>query len=105
MPAPFSLNTPVADLYKYRLARLGQNSSQKLAAAVASYFGKRNYSKATVEDLLAYLPMRYEDRSNPARISDLTEGMEASLELYVKVAGAFQVRSRPSRGRSRLFIF
>jgi ATP-dependent DNA helicase RecG len=49
--------------------------------------------------------MRYEDRSHPARISDLTEGMEASLELYVKVAGAYQVRSRPSRGRSRLFIF
>ena len=49
--------------------------------------------------------MRYEDRSRPARISDLTEGMEASLELYVKVAGAFQVRSRPARGRSRLFIF
>ena len=105
MPALFSLDTPIAELYKYRLARLGQTLSHKLAVALASHFAKRNYNKATVEDLLSYLPLRYEDRSNPARISDLTEGMEASLELYVKVAGGFQVRSRPSRGRSRLFIF
>jgi ATP-dependent DNA helicase RecG len=49
--------------------------------------------------------MRYEDRSNPAHIRDLAEGMEASLELVVKVAGGYQVRNRRSSGRSRLFIF
>lgn len=105
MPASFSLKTPIDELYKYRLARLGQTLSHKLSVSLASYFGKKDYSKATVEDLLAYLPMRYEDRSKPAHISDLTEGMEASLELYVKVAGGFQVRHRPSSGRSRLFMF
>ena len=105
MPAPFSLKTPIDELHKYRVARLGQTLSRKLAISVASHFGKKDYSMATVEDLLAYLPMRYEDRSRPAHISDLTEGMQASLELYVKVAGGFQVRHRPSLGRSRLFMF
>src|SRR6266498_1552737 len=89
MPPPFSLNTPIEELYKYRLA----------------HFGKKDYHNATVEDLLSYLPMRYEDRSNPAHIRDLTEGMEASLELVVKIAGAFQVKNRRSLGRSSLFIF
>jgi ATP-dependent DNA helicase RecG len=105
MPPPFSLHTPIAELYKYRLARFGQTLSHKLALEVASHFGKKDRRNATVEDLLSYLPMRYEDRSNPAHIRDLAEGMEASLELVVKVAGGYQVRNRRSSGRSRLFIF
>ena len=105
MPAPFSLSTPIGELYRYRLARLGQNLSHKLAQALGNHFGKRDKSTATVEDLLNYLPMRYEDRSNPARIRDLTDGMEASLELIVKIAGGFQVKNRRSYGRSSLFIF
>ncbi len=105
MPAPFSLNTPVEDLYRYRLARFGQTSSQRLAAALKSQFEKRNFAEVIVEDLLGYMPMRYEDRSHPARIRELTEGMEASLELEVKVAGGYQVRNRRSFSRSNLFIF
>ena len=105
MAAPFSLNTPIDELYRYRLARLGQNLSLKLAHALRNHFGKKDKSTATVEDLLSYLPMRYEDRSNPAHIRDLTEGMEASLELIVKIAGGFQVKNRRSHGRSSLFIF
>jgi ATP-dependent DNA helicase RecG len=105
MPAPFSLSTPIDELHKYRLARFGQTLSHKLALALASHFGKKDFHQATVEDLLGYLPMRYEDRSNPARISDLTDGMEASLELLVKIAGGFQVKNRRSYGRSSLFIF
>jgi ATP-dependent DNA helicase RecG len=105
MPPPFSLNCPIEELYKYRLARFGQTQSHKLALEVASHFGKKDYRNATVEDLLSYLPMRYEDRSNPAHIRDLTNGMEASLELVVKIAGAFQVKNRRSYGRSSLFIF
>ena len=105
MPAPFSLSTPVDDLHKYRLARFGPTLSQKLAVALKSHFAKKSSSEVTVEDLLAYLPMRYEDRSRPARIRDLTEGLQASLELEVKVAGGYQVRNRRSFGRSRLFIF
>jgi len=105
MPPPFSLHTPIEELYKYRLARFGQTLSHKLALEVASHFGKKDHRNVTVEDLLSYLPMRYEDRSNPAHIRDLAEGMEASLELIVKVAGGYQVRNRSSYGRSRLFIF
>lgn len=105
MPPPFSLNCPIEELYKYKLARFGQTLSHKLALEVASHFGKKDYRNPTVEDLLSYLPLRYEDRSNPAQISDLAEGMEASLELVVKVAGGYQVRSRRTSGRSQLFIF
>ncbi len=105
MPAPFSLSTPVDDLYKYRLARFGQTLSHKLAVALKGHFGKTSSVEVTVEELLAYLPMRYEDRSHPARIRDLAENMQASLELEVKVAGGYQVRNRRSFARSRLFIF
>jgi ATP-dependent DNA helicase RecG len=49
--------------------------------------------------------MRYEDRSRLARIQDLQNGMEASLELYVKLSGGYQVRNKRSYGKSRLFIF
>ena len=105
MPPPFNLNTPIEELYKYRIARFGQTLSHKLALEVDSHAGKRDYRNVTIEDLLNYLPMRYEDRSNPAQIRDLAEDMEASLELVVKVAGGYQVRNRRSVGRSRLFIF
>jgi ATP-dependent DNA helicase RecG len=105
MPSPFNLSVSIDELYQYRLARLGQTLSHKLAQSLASHFNKSDSSKATVEDLLNYLPMRYEDRSNPARIADLSEGMEASLELIVKIAGGYQVKNRRTHGRSSLFIF
>ena len=105
MPPPFNLNLPIVELYHYRIARLGQTLSHKLAQSLAGNFNKPDSSKATIEDLLNYLPMRYEDRSNPARIADLAEGMEASLELIVKIAGGFQVKNRRTHGRSSLFIF
>ena len=105
MPPPFNLKTPVEELYKYGLPRFGQTLSHKLALEIASHSGKKDFSNATVEDLLSYLPMRYEDRSSPAHIRDLTDGLEASLELVVKIAGAFQVKNRRSQGRSSLFIF
>src|SRR6185369_1863724 len=60
---------------------------------------------ATVEDLLHYLPMRYEDRSRPSQIRDLTDGAQASLELIVKISGAFQVKNKRAPGRSSLYIF
>src|SRR6266550_3903360 len=104
MPAPLSLKTPVSDLYLYNIARLGQKLSAKLAQALAGTTRGKGASEVTVEDLLSYLPMRYEDRSNLARIKDLQDGMEASLELYVKLAGGYQVRNKRSF-RQRLFIF
>jgi ATP-dependent DNA helicase RecG len=105
MPPPFSLKTPVDELHKYGLPRFGQTLSGKLAFEIAAHSIKKDPSTATIEDLLGYLPMRYEDRSSPAHIRDLADGMEASLELVVKIAGAFQVKNRRSHGRSSLFIF
>jgi ATP-dependent DNA helicase RecG len=105
MPVAISLNTPIEDLHQFRIARLGEILSRKLAAALASYSNKKQAADATVEDLLNYLPMRYEDRSHLARIEDLKDGMEASLELQVKLAGGYQVRNKRSFGKSQLFIF
>src|SRR6267378_4344957 len=105
MPVAISLNTPIEDLHQFRIARLGEILSRKLATALASYSNKKQAADATVEDLLNYLPMRYEDRSHLARIQDLANGMEASLELQVKLAGGYQVRNKRSFGKSQLFIF
>ncbi|HWN09595.1 MAG TPA: ATP-dependent DNA helicase RecG [Pyrinomonadaceae bacterium] len=105
MPPPIDLDTPIEELYQYRIGRLGQTLSHKLAQSLAGHFNKSESGMATVEDLINYLPMRYEDRSNPSRIADLTEGMEASLELIVKISGGFQVKNRRTHGRSSLFIF
>ncbi len=103
MPFALSLDTSVSQLHEYRIARLGQTTAHKLAVALASQV-KRVAAEVTLEDLLLYLPMRYEDRSNLTRIADLEEGQEASLELYTKLAGGYQVRNKRSFG-SQLFIF
>ena len=105
MPPSLSLDTPINELYKYRIARLGQALSQKLARAIAGQSAKKGSQSATVSDLLEYLPMRYEDRSNLTTIHDLADGKEASLELLTKVAGGYEVRNKRGRARSRLFIF
>ena len=105
MPLSLSLDLPVNDLYKYRIARLGQTLSHKLAVALAGHSARKSASSVTVEDLLHYIPMRYEDRSNLKRIRDLQPGQEASLELYTKVAGGYQVKNKRAFGRSKLFIF
>ena len=105
MPEPITLDTRIDHLHKYSIARLGETLSRKLAQALASYASKKNSGEATVEDLLTYLPMRYEDRSNLARIRDLKEGMEASLELYAKLAGGYQVGKKRAYGQPKLFIF
>ena len=105
MPAALSLVTPINELHRYKIARLGPTLSQKLAVAIAAHSGKTGAGKATVEDLLHYLPIRYEDRSNLSKIRDLQSGTLASLELYTKVAGGYQVRSKGSFNRQKLFIF
>lgn len=105
MDLPLELHTPINDLYKYKIGRLGQTTARKLALSLVSHSGKKLATEVTVEDLLTYLPMRYEDRSNPARIRDLEPGMEASLELEIKLSGAYQVRNRRGYGGGRLYIF
>jgi ATP-dependent DNA helicase RecG len=49
--------------------------------------------------------MRYEDRSNLTTIGDLEDGMEASLELFAKVAGGYQVGKNRGYGKPKLYIF
>jgi ATP-dependent DNA helicase RecG len=102
MPSAISLSTPIEDLHNFRIARLGQTLSRKLANAVAVQAHKKS---ATVEDLLIYFPMRYEDRSRPALIKDLTDGMEASLDLTVTHAHGYAVRKPRGYGRPQLYIF
>jgi ATP-dependent DNA helicase RecG len=99
------LDTPVVELYRFGIARFGQPTARKLALALAALAGKTDATEATIEDLLNYLPMRYEDRSNLARVSDLHDGMEASLELYVRVAGGFQVGKNRGPKAPPLYIF
>jgi ATP-dependent DNA helicase RecG len=99
------LDTPVVELYRYGIPRFGQGMARKLGLALATLTAKTDATEATIEDFLNYLPMRYEDRSNLARIQDLSDGTEASLELYVRVAGGFQVGKNRGPKAPPLFIF
>src|SRR5437868_12856457 len=49
----------------------------------------------TVEDLLYYLPFRYEDRINPRRISELKAGEMASLIAEVRGSALLRTRKMP----------
>src|SRR5437016_5094528 len=99
-----SLETRILDLPTMGVPRFGPQTARKLALGLTEISPGKDINTVTVEDLLHYLPMRYEDRSNLARIRDLTDGAEVSLELYVKLAGGYQVRSKRSF-KQRLFIF
>src|SRR5262245_40203859 len=105
MPSAISLDTSVEDLHKFRIARLGYNPSRKPPSARPSHVHKRNRADVTIEDLLTYLPMRYEDRSRTAAIRDLQDGLEASLDLTVTHAHGYPVRGKGNFGKARLFIF
>src|SRR5688572_21123506 len=105
MPSAISLNTPIEDLHSFRIARLGPTLSHKLARALATQTHKKNSSEVVVEDLLTYFPMRYEDRSRPALIKELKEGMEASLDLTVANTNGYSVKGPRGYGRPQLFIF
>src|SRR5947209_16475639 len=62
----------------------------------------------TVEDLLYYLPFRYEDRLNPRAIAQLRPGEMATLIAEVRTSGLFRTRRMPifemtaGQGRTRL---
>ena len=105
MPSPLTLETPINELHRHKIARVGQHLSRKLATALAHHSGKKKSDDVTVEDLLSYLPMRYEDRSNLARIRDLDSGVEATLELYVRMATGYQVGKLRDYRKPRLYIF
>ena len=48
---------------------------------------------STVEDLLYYLPFRYEDRANPKSIADLLPGQMASIIAEVRASHLYRTRS------------
>ena len=50
---------------------------------------------STVEDLLYYLPFRYEDRLNPRGINELRVGEMASIIAEVRTFGLFRTRRMP----------
>jgi ATP-dependent DNA helicase RecG len=62
----------------------------------------------TVDDLLHYLPFRYEDRVNPRSISELRAGEMATVIAEVRTSGLFRTRRMPifqmtaGQGRTRL---
>ncbi|MFB3916984.1 MAG: ATP-dependent DNA helicase RecG [Terriglobales bacterium] len=52
-------------------------------------------SITTVEDLLYYVPFRYEDRINPRSIAELKPGEMASVIAEVRTSGLFRTRRMP----------
>jgi ATP-dependent DNA helicase RecG len=48
---------------------------------------------ATVEDLLYYLPFRYEDRANPKSIAELRPGESASIIAEVRASHLYRTKS------------
>jgi ATP-dependent DNA helicase RecG len=100
-----SPNTPILSFHEHKIASLSQAMSRKLALAVANFSNKTDASQATVEDLLNYFPMRYEDRSNLIQIDDLTPNLEASLDLYVRVSGGFRVGKNRGPKSPPLYVF
>src|SRR5947209_6798545 len=62
----------------------------------------------TVDDLLHYLPFRYEDRLNPRSVAELRAGEMATVIAEVRNSGLFRTRRTPifqltvGQGRSRL---
>lgn len=100
-----TLNSPILSFHEIDVANLSSPMSRKLALAVATYSNKSDASEATVEDLLNYFPMRYEDRSNLIQIDELTQDLEASLDLYVRVAGGFKVGKNRGPKAPPLYIF
>jgi ATP-dependent DNA helicase RecG len=63
---------------------------------------------ATADDLLHYLPFRYEDRLNPRGIAELRVGEMATVIAEVRTSGLFRTRRMPifqmtaGQGRARL---
>jgi ATP-dependent DNA helicase RecG len=50
---------------------------------------------SVIEDLLYYLPFRYEDRINPRTIAELSPGEMASVIAEVRTSALFRTRSMP----------
>ena len=105
MADPLKIDSPLTELHIAGVAGLSQAMAKKLAVAVASEAGRSDPRAATVGDLLDYLPMRYEDRSNLLPIDQLYDGLEASVELHTRVSGGYRVGKNRNPKAPPLFIF
>ena len=93
------LSTPIYELHLHEIPRVAVKTAQKLSQGVAGSMGAASALHVTVEDLIHYLPMRYEDRSKLARINGLKQGDYATIEAEVRVAGTYPVKG----GKLRIF--
>jgi len=87
------------------IANLSPAMARKLAVALASFAKKTEPTAVTVEDLLNYFPTRYEDRSHFIPIDELSDGIDAAVEIYVKVSSATQVGKTRGPRRPPLYLF
>jgi ATP-dependent DNA helicase RecG len=86
------LSTSLFQLHLHEIPRVAMRTAQKVAQGAAAALNVTDFRSVTVEDLLGYLPMRYEDRSNLARVRDLYHGLNATIEVEVRVAGSYAVK-------------
>jgi len=85
------------DLHQFEVPKLKTpRRALLLATAVAEVCGKPDPRRATVEDLLHYTPIRYEDRSKMPKIKDLQEALatETQRREAIKQRAAEHARCR-----------
>ena len=93
------LTTPIYELHLHEIPRIAMKTAQKLAQGVAGAVSSADPRSVTVDDLIHYLPMRYEDRSNLTSVRNLQNGMWATIDVSVRVAGTYPVKG----GKLRIF--
>ena len=93
------LTTPIYELHLHEIPRVAMKTALKLAEGVAASMAVANVQRVTIDDLIHNLPMRYEDRSNLAHIRELQNGMLATIEAEVRIAGTYAIKG----GKLRIF--
>ncbi|HMV99890.1 MAG TPA: ATP-dependent DNA helicase RecG [Acidobacteriota bacterium] len=94
-----TLATPLAELHLY-LPRVGKKTATKLATEVAELLEMTDLADPTVEDLVYYLPFRYEDRAQLMSSNDLADGMKAALEVELTTTEYAPIRTKTGRALS-----
>jgi len=100
-----ALDTSITELYRHGISNLSAGMARKLALALATASDKRNVEEVSVEDLLNYLPTRYEDRSNFLSLDKIEGGVEAAAELFVRNTAGIQVGKMRDRKKPPLYLF
>jgi len=100
-----ALDTSIIELCRYGISNLSAGMSRKLAVALATASNKPQVEEVCVEDLLNYLPIRYEDRSNFLSLDKLQDGDEAAAELFVRTTAGIQVGKMRDRRKPPLYLF